>query len=752
MLRAFFKFPGALPAKHRCYFAAVAGAGFVGATISVQCHEQCHEQATSKEANEGSIKLKNGRSIFFKSCGEGVPVFAFHGMGSAHTTWDQEKPEPGIRLIAVDRPGYGSSSPPPAGYSYRQFVSDLTETADQLGLDRFCVAGHSSGGPYALAAAALLPQRVVSCAAISSDPPYYHPKVPEAVRQADVSAQPVFGLVEERLAKLGIEIKKPVAPVANYVPWHKTGNVVYISGQIPKDGDLIHKGQVGGNVSVEAAAEAARLCGLNLVAQMREACNGNLDRVTKILQVQGFVASTPDFFGHPQVINGVSDLLVEVFGKEVGAHSRFAVGCSSLPLGVSVEVGAVIEIDENAPMPTPLGFYGVDPVIKGQYMAAGAGEKRQYNWKQGPLGFVTDYALERLPWSFKLEEISQGERLTIWVGEKDIPVILHGAPFLQNVWQPQTARALHNFSGGPDARGASPAVRLWDAALPEELFGLVRESVDDLCVWRTKSPAKMNTFWLDRSAEPRTAAELAGRALLRLLGQDHQQYRGIEWWCRNQAAQMGAHFHYDTAISATSQHAADNWVPFKSATDEVVAEPNMKSMIMYKAGATGAAVSSESLRPTLSSVLYLGDVGGPTMILNQVEATMRREHALAVTARNRWLVFPGNLFHGAVSFGANEAQPTAPRFVILFNFWAEHRPAAPSCQAPNFQDYRPVCSVSPAARHLLSDNRIEELQRLVQVQRNATELHPSELCSAKDMPQSVIMEDFPFGLPLPVRE
>lgn len=81
----------------------------------------------------------------------------------------------------------------------------------------------------------------------------------------------------------------------------------------------------------------------------------------------------------------------------------------------------------------------------------------------------------------------------------------------------------------------------------------------------------------------RSAAELAGRALLRLLGQDHQQYRGIEWWCRNQAAQMGAHFHYDTAIS----------------------------------GCEGAAVSSESLRPTLSSVLYLGDVGGPTMILNQ---------------------------------------------------------------------------------------------------------------------------------------
>eukprot|EP00439_Symbiodinium_sp_Y106_P039584 s4991_g4.t2 len=296
----------------------------------------------------------------------------------------------------------------------------------------------------------------------------------------------------------------------------------------------------------------------------------------------------------------------------------------------------------------------------------------------------------------------------------------------RNVWQPETARALHNGSGGPNARRASPAVRLWDAALPEELFGLVRESVDDLCVWRTKSPAKMNTFWLDRSSEPRTAAEVAGRALLGLLGQDdHQQYRGIEWWCRNQAAQMGAHFHYDTAIS----------------------------------GCEGAVASSESLRPTLSSVLYLGDVGGPTMILNQVASSQAKLFPpmpdrgwTVATRRNRWLVFPGNLFHGAVSFGANEAQPTAPRFVILFNFWAEYRPAAPSCQVPNFQDYRPVCSLSPAARHLLPDSRIEELQRLVQVQRNAKELHPSELRSAKEMPQSVLMEDFPFGLPLPVRE
>ena len=432
---------------YRGYFAAVAGAGLVGASFSVQCQE--------KKGEVGTLKLKNGRSIFYKSCGEGVPVVAFHGMGSAHKTWDQEKPEPGVRLIAIDRPGYGLSSSPPAGYSYMQFVSDLSEAADQLGLERFCVVGHSSGGPYALAAAALLPKRVVACAAVSSDPPYNHPKVPDAVRQADDFIQPVFGTVDTRLQELGLEIKKPVAPVANYVAWRKSGNVVYISGQIPKDGDLLHKGQVGGNLGVEAAVQAAKLCGLNLVAQMREACDGNLDRVKKILQVQGFVASTPDFTGHPQIINGVSDLLVDVFGKDVGSHSRFAVGCSSLPLGVPVEVGAVIEIDENdATKPSEMGFYGVDPVLKCKKMAAEADKRRQYTWQQGPLGFVTDYTLERVPWSFKVEDITLGDRLTIWVGEKDIPAILMGAPFLQSLIPGSKLRIVpdgdHRFKRHPE--------------------------------------------------------------------------------------------------------------------------------------------------------------------------------------------------------------------------------------------------------------------------------------------------------------
>ncbi|CAE7217732.1 unnamed protein product, partial [Symbiodinium natans] len=295
----------------------------------------------------------------------------------------------------------------------------------------------------------------------------------------------------------------------------------------------------------------------------------------------------------------------------------------------------------------------------------------------------------------------------------------------RNIWQPEMAQAFCKESGAADSR-PSPSVRLWDAALPEELFELVRESVDDLCIWRTKSPSRMSTFWLDRSAEPRTAAEVAGRELLKLMGEDYQQYLGIEWWCRNQAAQMGAHFHYDTAIS----------------------------------GCEGGAASAELIRPTFSSVLYLGDVGGPTVVLDQVASSQSklcpRLPGMAwtvATSPNRWLVFPGTLFHGAASFGAREVQPTAPRFVVLYNFWAEHRPAGPACQVPHFEDYRPVCSISPAARYVLPASRIAELRPLWEARkRPAVELHSSEVCRTEDMPQSLLVEDFQYGLPFPDRE
>jgi len=138
-----------------------------------------------------SLVLKDKRRLAYRVQGEGVPIYLLHGMGSSHLTW-RTKPEkdlaqlcPGVRLILIDRPGYGDSDMPPAGYSYTQWAEDLAQLADHLGDSTFAVAGHSSGGPYALAAAALLRDRVVACASISSDPPYAHPNATDAVRGSD---------------------------------------------------------------------------------------------------------------------------------------------------------------------------------------------------------------------------------------------------------------------------------------------------------------------------------------------------------------------------------------------------------------------------------------------------------------------------------------------------------------------------------------------------------------------------------------
>mmetsp|Transcript_60276 Transcript_60276/g.111791 ORF Transcript_60276/g.111791 Transcript_60276/m.111791 type:complete len:155 (+) Transcript_60276:62-526(+) len=152
--------------------------------------------------------------------------------------------------------------------------------------------------------------------------------------------------VAQRLKALGIVVPKSPAPAANYVPWTKSGKVVFISGQIPKntDGSLMC-GKLGASCTLDDGKAAAKVVAVNLLAQMSDACNGDLEKVKKILKVEGFVNSTDDFTDHPQVINGISDLLVEIFGPEVGPHSRFAVGCSSLPLGVSVEAGAVVEVE-----------------------------------------------------------------------------------------------------------------------------------------------------------------------------------------------------------------------------------------------------------------------------------------------------------------------------------------------------------------------------------------------------------------------
>ncbi len=149
--------------------------------------------------------------------------------------------------------------------------------------------------------------------------------------------------VEERLKAIGIALPQPVAPVANYVPFVRSGNLVHISGQISIASDGGIKGTVGVDVDLETAQQAARLCGINLLAQMKAACEGDLDRVVRVVKLGGFVQAGPDFIDIPKVVNGCSDLMVEVLG-DAGRHARSAVGVYKLPLGFAVEVDAVVEI------------------------------------------------------------------------------------------------------------------------------------------------------------------------------------------------------------------------------------------------------------------------------------------------------------------------------------------------------------------------------------------------------------------------
>jgi enamine deaminase RidA (YjgF/YER057c/UK114 family) len=149
---------------------------------------------------------------------------------------------------------------------------------------------------------------------------------------------------EARLAQLGIELPKPAAPAANYVPARRSGSLIYIAGQVPSaDGKDQYVGKVGKDLSIEEAQKAARLCAINILAQLRAALGGSLDRVAGCVRLGGFVNAVPEFGDHPKVINGASDLMVEVFG-EAGRHARAAVGCNSLPRNVAVEVDAIFEI------------------------------------------------------------------------------------------------------------------------------------------------------------------------------------------------------------------------------------------------------------------------------------------------------------------------------------------------------------------------------------------------------------------------
>lgn len=149
-------------------------------------------------------------------------------------------------------------------------------------------------------------------------------------------------MIENRLKELGIELPNPPLPVASYVPFVQSGNLVHISGQISIAPDGGIKGKLG-EMTLEEGQRAARLCGLNLLAQIKAACGGDLNRVVRIVKLGGFVNVLPDFDAIPAVINGCSDLMVEVFGDK-GKHARSAVGVANLPLGFAVEVDAIVEI------------------------------------------------------------------------------------------------------------------------------------------------------------------------------------------------------------------------------------------------------------------------------------------------------------------------------------------------------------------------------------------------------------------------
>ncbi len=153
------------------------------------------------------------------------------------------------------------------------------------------------------------------------------------------------GKIETKLAELGITLPSPMAPIANYVPFVQTGNLVVISGQIPaRDGKVAYVGKISQGMSINDGQDAARLCFINVLVHLKAACGGNLDRVRRVVRLGGFIAAPPDFTAHAQVMNGASDLAVAVFG-EAGKHARSTIGVPSLPADALVEVEGLFEVD-----------------------------------------------------------------------------------------------------------------------------------------------------------------------------------------------------------------------------------------------------------------------------------------------------------------------------------------------------------------------------------------------------------------------
>lgn len=149
--------------------------------------------------------------------------------------------------------------------------------------------------------------------------------------------------IETRLAELGVTLPNAPAPAANYVPYVIQGNTVYVSGQISNDANGFITGKLGDDMDVEAGAAAAKTCAISLLAQVKAACGGDLDRLSRVLKLTAFVNSTSDFTDQPKVVNGASDFLVEALG-DAGRHARSAVSAPSLPLGVAVEIEGIFEI------------------------------------------------------------------------------------------------------------------------------------------------------------------------------------------------------------------------------------------------------------------------------------------------------------------------------------------------------------------------------------------------------------------------